>query len=139
MRRGAIAGTAAALAWAAAEPLLRRAFGTEYTDSRLVGRLVTTGRLWPLAGLAVHTLNGAAFGALFARAGGRGWKQGVAAAEVENVLLWPGMALADRYHPDRKSGRWAPIVPSARVFGQEVAAHALFGAVLGTLLAERGY
>src|SRR5919199_387634 len=57
MRGGASVGPAAALVWAAAEPLLRRAFGTEYTDSRLVGRLGTTGRLRPLAGPALPTPN----------------------------------------------------------------------------------
>jgi hypothetical protein len=137
MRRGASAGIAAALVWAATEPLARRAFGTQYTDSRLVGRLVTTGRLWPLAGIAVHTLNGAAFGAVFARAGGRGWKHGVAAAELENGVLWPAMAIIDRYHPDRRSGYWPPLVSNGRVFAQEAVLHALFGAVLGALLSDR--
>jgi hypothetical protein len=136
MRRGAVAGVVAALAWAAAEPLVRRVFATEYTDSRLVGRLVTTRGAWPLAGLAVHTLNGALFGAVFARAGGHGWKQGVAAAELENVLLWPGMALMDRCHPDRRSGRWPPLLLNGRVFVQEAAVHALFGTVLGALLSD---
>ena len=78
-------------------------------------------------------VNGALFGAVFARAGGRGWRQGLAAAQVENMLLWPAMAVVDRLHPDRRSGTWPPLVVNARVFGYEVAVHALFGVVLGAL------
>jgi hypothetical protein len=55
------------------------------------------------------------------------------AAEAENLALWPGMALVDRYHPDRRSGAWPPLLRNGRVFAQEVAVHALFGAVLGAL------
>jgi hypothetical protein len=138
IRRGAFAGAISAYLWAAAEPFLSPISGTSYTDVRLLGRLVTRGRLWPLAGLALHVGNGAGFGALFAWAGGRGWKRGVAAAEAENALLWVGMAVVDRVHPDRKSGEWPPLLRNGRVFAQEAAAHALFGAVLGALLARDG-
>ncbi len=134
--RGARAGILAAAVWAAAELPGRRISGTSYMDVRLLGRLVTRGRLWPLAGLVLHLGNGAAFGALFERAGGRGWKQGVAAAEAENALLWVGMVVVDRVHPDRRSGEWPPLLTNARVLAQEAAAHALFGAVLGLRLAR---
>jgi hypothetical protein len=46
------------------------------------------------------------------------------------------MALVDRYHPDRRSGAWPPLLLNRRVFGQEVAVHVLFGAVLGALVRE---
>ena len=134
MARGALAGIAAAAAWAVAEPVAQAVFRTPYSDLRLLGRAVTRGRLWPFAGLALHLGNGAVFGALFERAGGRGWKQGMLAAQVENVGLWPGMTLVDRLHPDRRSGAWPPLLGSARVFAYEAAVHALFGAVLGALL-----
>ena len=72
MRRGALAGIAAAATWAALEPPLGRLLRTPYSDVRLLGAPITTGRLWPVAGLAVHLGNGAVFGAegagLFARA-----------------------------------------------------------------------
>ena len=134
MGRGAAAGTVAAAVWAAAEPLAGRLLGTPYSDVRLLGRLVTRGRFWRPAGLALHLANGAAFGAAFERLGGRGWKQGVLAAQVENVGLWPGMALVDRIHPDRKRGTWAPLLRSGRVFAYEALVHALYGAVLGALV-----
>lgn len=44
------------------------------------------------------------------------------------------MAVVDRYHPDRRDGAWPPLLHSRRVFAQEVAAHAIFGAVLGGLV-----
>jgi hypothetical protein len=76
------------------------------------------------------------FGACFERLGGRGPLQGVLAAQVENVAFWPAMAVVDRIHPDRRSGAWPPLLPNGRVFAYEVAAHALFGAVLGLLLPQ---
>jgi hypothetical protein len=131
--RGALAGAAAAAVWAAAEPGARRLFGTPYSDVRLLGAMVTRRRAWPLVGVALHVANGAAFGAAFARLGGHGIAQGVLAAEAESLALWPGMALVDRYHPDRRSGAWPPLLGNRRVFAQEVAVHALFGTVLGVL------
>ncbi len=131
--RGAVAGAAAAAVWAAAEPLAARAFGTDFSDVRLLGRLVSR-RRWAAAGVAVHIANGAAFGAVFAGTGGRGPRAGLALAMVETLATWPGMALLDRVHPDRRSGRWPALVSDRRVFAQEVAMHALFGVVLGLLV-----
>lgn len=137
MRRGALAGMAAATAWAAAEPALQRVFGTPYSDVRLLGGAVTRGPLWRPIGFSAHLANGVAFGALFERLGGRGWKQGLLAAQVESAGLWPGMALVDRFHPDRKSGAWPRLLTNRRIFAYEVATHALFGVVLGALLRDR--
>jgi hypothetical protein len=128
---------AAAAAWAASEPLLQRVFRTSYSDVRLLGRAVTRGRAWPAAGIAMHLLNGAAFGVAWERLGGRGWKSGVVAAQVENLVFWaPGMAVVDRYHPERRTGALPSLLRNKRVFGYEVATHALFGAVLGLLTAD---
>lgn len=127
----------AAGAWAAAEPLARRFFRTPYSDVRLLGAVVTRGPRWRPVGLAMHLANGAVFGALFERAGGRGVGQGVLAAQIENLALWPGMALVDRIHPDRRSGVWPPLFLNGRVFAQEAATHTLFGAILGARLSSR--
>jgi hypothetical protein len=133
-----VPGIAAAAVWAAAEPLVGRALGVPwYSDARLVGRTLTSGPHWRPLGIAIHLANGALFGAVFARLGGRGWKQGVLAAEVESALLWPGMAVIDRIHHDRRSGEWPPLFGSRRVFAYEVMVHAAFGAVLGALLSGR--
>jgi hypothetical protein len=112
---------------------LQRIFGTEYSDVRLLGRVATRGRAWPVAGLAVHLANGAVFGAAFEKAGLGGVRAGVAAAQIENAALWPAMAVVDRIHPDRRDGTWPPLLTNKRVAAYEVAAHALFGAVLGAL------
>ena len=82
----------------------------------------------------MHLANGALFGTQFERRGWRGWKRGLAIAELENALLWPGMAIVDRLHPDRRSGAWPPLVRNGRVFAYEATLHALFGVVLGALL-----
>ena len=134
MRRGVLAGAAAAAAWGAAEPLAQRVFRTPYSDVRLLGATVTRGPAWPLVGLAIHVVNGAVFGAMFERFGGRGWKHGLLAAEAENLVLWPALAVVDRFHPDRQSGAWPPLRRSWRVLAYEISVHALFGVVLGALL-----
>jgi hypothetical protein len=131
--RAALAGATAAAAWAAAEPALGRIFGTPYSDVRLLGAPLSR-RRWRLAGTAIHLANGAAAGVAFHRSGLRGWKAGVAAAQLESAALWPGMAVVDRLHPDRRSGAWPPLLLNRRVFAQEVAAHALFGVILGALV-----
>jgi hypothetical protein len=133
--RAALAGVTAAAAWAAAEPTLGHLFQTAYSDVRLLGVLVSR-RRWRVAGTIVHLGNGAAAGVAFRRLGLRGWRAGVAAAQIEGAALWPGMLLVDRYHPDRREGSWPPLAANPRVFAQEVAAHALFGAVLGALLRD---
>ena len=137
--RAALAGIAAAAFWAAAEPALRRLLRTPYTDVRLLGAPLSR-RHWRAVGTAVHLANGAAAGIAFRRLGLQGWRQGVAAALLENTVVWPGMAVVDRLHPDRRSGAWPPLLRNGRVFAQETAVHALFGAVLGSLLrdGERG-
>jgi hypothetical protein len=131
--RAALAGTTGAAAWAAAEPLAQRVFRTSYSDVRALGAPVSR-RHWRAAGLVIHLANGAAAGVAFDRLGLRGWKAGVAAFQVETILTWPLMTLVDRYHPDRRDGTWPPLLWNRRVFAQEVAVHALFGALLGAAL-----
>jgi hypothetical protein len=134
--RAALAGMAAAAVWIAAEPIAQRVFRTTYSDVRLLGAPLTR-RHWRVAGTAVHLANGAVAGILFRRSGLRGPRDGMLAAVAENVVLWPGMAVVDRFHPDRRSGAWPPLFGNGRVFAQETAVHTLFGAVLGALVRDR--
>jgi hypothetical protein len=136
--RGALAGAAAAAVWAAAEPLGRRLLRppSTYSDLRLLGRPLSRAR-WHPVGFAFHLVNGAAFGIAFRAFGGCGWRRGLAVAQAENVLLWPGMVVVDRFHPDRRSGAWPPLLLNGRVFAYEVAMHAVFGVTLGLLLSRR--
>ena len=135
--RGAAAGVVAAAAWIAAEPVAQRLFGTTYRDVRLLGRPVSQ-RHWRAAGTAIHLANGAAAGFAFERLGLRGWKSGVAVFQAGDLATWPLMAAVDRWHPDRRSGAWPPLSRNGRVFAQEAAVHAVFGAVLGLLCRPRG-
>ena len=132
--RGAAAGAIAAAAWAAGEPVLGRLLRTPYSDVRLLGRLVTRNRAWPMAGAALHLVNGAAFGTAFELAGLKGVKAGVTAAQAENLALWPAFAVLDRVHPDRRDGSWPPLLRNRRIALYEVIVHALFGSILGALV-----
>ena len=123
----------AAAVWVAAEPIGQRVFRTSYSDVRLLGALLTSSGPWRRVGIVVHLANGALFGAIFGRMGGGGWRQGLISAELENLVLWPTMAVVDRIHPDRRSESWPPLVSSPRVFAYEATMHALFGVVLGLL------
>lgn len=125
----------AAAAWAAAEPLARPLHGTSYSDVRLLGRPLSR-RRWRLAGTAVHLANGAAAGVVLHRLGVRGPRRAVALFQAESVALWPLMAAVDRWHPDRRSGAWPPLLRNGRVFAYEAAMHLVFGAVLGVLLRD---
>jgi hypothetical protein len=130
--RGIPAGIVAAGVWAAAEPVLGRAFGVPwYSDRRLLGGLLRVG---PEAAIAIHLLNGALFGVTFERLGLRGPRSGILVSQAESLGLWVFMALVDRVHEDRRSGAWPPLSRNARVFAYEATAHALFGAVLGGLV-----
>jgi hypothetical protein len=128
-----LAGAVAAGVWAAAESALGRIFRTSYSDVKLLGGVTGTS---PPAALALHLANGAVFGAVFERLGWRGPLRGALAAQAENLLLWPGMVVAQRVHPACRSGEWPPLFTNARVFAYEATVHGLFGAVLGLLLAQ---
>jgi hypothetical protein len=131
--QAALAGIAAAAAWVTVEPASRRLLGGPHRELRLVGRLLAPESLWKPVGLAVHLANGAAFGLAFERLGGRGVRQAVVAAQLENAVLWPTMAIVDQLHPDIRDGTWPGLAGNPRALGQEIAGHAVFGIVLGLL------
>jgi hypothetical protein len=130
---GALAGALAAAVWAAQQPLDKRAFRSRYDDVELLGKLITRGRWWPLAGLALHLANGAAFGAGYALVRPRlptaGWASGLVVAQVEHAGLWPLGRLTDRHHPARRE--LPRLTADRRAFAQATWRHALFGIVLG--------
>ncbi|HEY6016881.1 MAG TPA: hypothetical protein VIU16_08860 [Gaiellaceae bacterium] len=132
--RGALAGAVAGIAWTAVEPLLQREFGSPYSDPGLVAGLVAHGRGRRLLEYATQAGGGAAFGAAFARLGGRGIENGVAAALAENAALWPAVAVVQRFHPDVRSGRWPKPFADPRSIQVSFAGHAIFGILLGALL-----
>ena len=135
--RSALAGSVAALVWAAQEPLDQRVLGCDYSDVAVLGKGVTRGRHWRAAGLAFHVANGAAFGLAYHEArrllpvDARRLAVGMALAE--HVALYPLCSLVDRYHPARGQPGVPPLLTNGRAFAQATWRHALFGAVLGRL------
>jgi len=123
---GVLAGAVAAGVWAVQQPLDKRAFGSDYDDVELLGKLVTRDSGWQAAGLAIHLANGAAFGAVYALLRplfpGPPQVAGVAAGLGEHLATWPFTALIDR-----------KLVGDRRAFAQSAWRHALFGLVLGEL------
>jgi hypothetical protein len=132
---GALAGATAAAVWAAQQPLDKRVFRCDYDDVELLGKFVTHGSGWQAAGLGLHVLNGAAFGAVYALlrplVPGPPLATGVAAAIGEHLALWPLGALVDRCHPAR--ARLEPLAGNRRAFAQAGWRHLLFGIVLAEL------
>ena len=132
---GAIAGGAAAAVWAAQQPADKRAFQSGYDDVELLGKLVTRGDAWPVAGLALHLQSGAVFGAVYSQLRpflpGPQIARALTMAMAEHVALWPLGRLVDRYHPARK--QLTPLTGNPRAFAQAAWRHFLFGLVLGEL------
>ena len=138
MRRslnGALAGAAAAGVWAGQQPLDKRVFCYGYDDVELLGKLVTRGRAWPAAGVALHLAAGGLFGAAYAQLRPLLPAPPLASATVlsmvENFGLWPLGALVDRHHPARRE--LSPLAGARRALGQATWRHLLFGLVLGEL------
>jgi hypothetical protein len=132
-----MAGAVAATVWAAVEPLDRRVFGCDYSDVALLGKAMTRSRAWPVAGVAVHALNGVVFGLAFdaARRVTRAPKRPLALTMslTEHLTLWPLGALSDRFHPARGQPGVPRLIGNRRAFAQATFRHAVFGLVLGRL------
>ena len=132
---GALAGAIAATAWAAGQPLDKRLLAYRYDDVELLGKLVTRGRAWPLAGLALHAANGAVFGAVYVQVKpflpGPPLARAMLAGMAENLALFPLGRLVDQYHPARDE--LPALRGSGRALAQATWRHLLFSAVLGEL------
>jgi hypothetical protein len=137
MRREALAGAAAATVWGLLEPLDRRLFRCDYSDIALLGKAVTRGRDWRVAGFALHAFNGAvfglAYGALRRRVRVPPRRLAVAMALAEHVGLYPLAYFVDRFHPARGEEGVPPLLTNGRAFGQATMRHLAFGIVLGRL------
>ncbi len=130
---GAIAGAVGAAVWAAQERVDQQLFGVPYSDVELLGKVVTRGPSWPAAGVALHILNGAIFGAAYANA--RPFAPvpavgtGIAAGLAECFATWPLTRFVPAVHP---AGEELPALWGNRpALAQAVWRHAVFGAVLG--------
>jgi hypothetical protein len=133
--RGALAGAAAAVVWAAQQPLDRRVFRHPYDDTELLGRLVVRSGGWQAAGMGLHLLNGAVLGAAYANVAPSlpvpPLLRGPLAGLAEHLATWPGTAVVERVHPAR--AELPQLWGSSRAFAQSAWRHVLFGFVLGEL------
>jgi hypothetical protein len=133
--RGALAGAAAAGVWSAQSPLDVRVFGVDYYDEALLGKAVTRGPASPVVGVALHLLNGALFGAIYAQVAPRlplpSWAKGPLAGLAEHLATWPLTALVPRVHP--AAGELPKLWGSRAAFAQATYRHLLFGLLLGEL------
>jgi hypothetical protein len=139
--RSAAAGAAAATLWALQEPLDQRLLHCDYSDVALLGKAVTRGPGWRVAGVAIHAMNGVIFGLAFHelrrrfRLDSRRLALGMALAE--HVSLYPLSYFIDRYHPARGEPGIPPLLTNPRAFIQASWRHTLFGLVLGRLSRPR--
>jgi hypothetical protein len=135
--RSAAAGAAAATLWGLAEPLDRRLLRCDYSDVALLGKAVTGGERWRLAGFALHAANGAVFGIAFEAARRRTRldprRLALGLALAEHVALYPLSLLVDRHHPRRGEPGIPPLLTNGRAFTQAAWRHAVFGVALGRL------
>src|SRR5436305_9021107 len=103
--RSALGGAAAATVWAALEPIDMLLLRNDYCDVALLGKAVTRSRWWPVAGLAIHAANGAAFGLVFdelrRRAAIPPRRLAIGLALAEHTLLFPIGHVVDRVHLER--------------------------------------
>jgi hypothetical protein len=135
--RAAAAGAAAATVWGLLEPLDQRLLCCDYSDVTVLGKGVTRGRHWRLAGFTLHAVNGAVFGVVFdelrkrVRVSPRRLAVGLALAE--HLSLYPLCYFIDRHHPARGEPGVPPLLGNPRAFAQATWRHAVFGTVLGRL------
>jgi hypothetical protein len=135
--RAAAAGAAAAAVWGLLEPLDQRLLRCDYSDVAVLGKGVTRGRHWRLAGFALHAANGAVFGVVFdelrkrVRVSPRRLAVGLAVAE--HLSLYPLCYFIDRHHPARGEPGVPPLLGNPRAFAQATWRHVVFGTVLGRL------
>jgi hypothetical protein len=136
--RGAMAGAAAAAVWGAQQPLDKRVFGVDYDDAELLGSALTRERGTPATfavGHALHVLNGAVFGAVYAAAspavGGPGALRGALAGLGEHAATWPLTRFLGSAHPVGKE--FPQLWGDRRALAQATWRHLLFGTLLGVI------
>ena len=131
------AGAAAATVWGLLESVDQRLLRYDYSDIAVLGKAVTRGPHWRLAGFALHAANGAVFGLAFDKLRRRlptnPRRLAVSLALAEHLTLYPLCYFVDQYHPARGEPGIPPLLSNPRAFVQATWRHALFGAVLGRL------
>jgi hypothetical protein len=138
--RSAAAGAIAAAAWSLQEPLDQWLFRCDYSDIAVLGKGITGGPRWRVAGFAFHIVNGALFGIAYEEARRRmsirPRRLAMSMALAEHASLYPLCYFIDRFHPASGEQGVPPLLTNARAFAQATWRHALFGFLLGRLSAN---
>jgi len=108
----------------------------DYSDVALLGKWVTRSAAWPVAGVAMHTANGAVFALALQAVRRRRPVSAVAFALAEHLTLFPLGFVVDRMHPARGEAGLASLF-TWRAFAQATVRHAVFGALVDLLGEER--
>jgi hypothetical protein len=109
-------------------------------DLYMLGRMVTSSRRFVRpVGLAMHLMNSAIFGLVYAlvahdRLPGPPWLRGVTLANIENAALY-SLAHIEHHHPGVRNGE-LDSYRTRTAFLQNIARHIAFGAVLGAAYAR---
>jgi len=136
------AGALAATVWGLQEPLDQRLFRCDYSDIALLGKGLTRGPRWRLAGFVLHAVNGALFGLAYHEARRRSSvhprRLALGLALTEHAALYPLCYFVDRFHPVRGEAGVPPLLTNPRAFAQATWRHVLFGVLLGHLASAGG-
>lgn len=137
---GAVAGIAAAGAYALEQEVDLRAFKYPTDDRLLLGRVMTKDNEHAKTiGMAMHMMNGAAVGIVYVffmepRLPGPPLAKGLTFAMAETIALFPLMSLG-KFHPAIQDGSLASYWTKTG-FAQQVLRHVAFGALLGPITAQ---
>lgn len=138
-----LAGGVASSGFLVTQAVDQRLTGGGYDDLLLWGGLLSRDPARQrLLGAGVHFALGVALAAIYDALlpllpDLPGPVRGMLFAQVENTLAYPGVPWINRRHPEVRSGRLASLT-SPRYWLLETIRHAVYGALLGTLLPGRG-
>lgn len=136
--RAGIAGTVAATLYAVEMYADMHLTGSRFDDIQLIESAIHRRAVHPpLLGWALHLLNGAALGEIYAglaepRLPGPRWLRGLLFGHVFLLVAWPTTPLVDRFHPLIQAGE-LPRLFRPLPFVQNLARHTVFGLALGLL------
>lgn len=140
--RAALAGVVASAAYAAEMYMDMAVTGSRLDDVQLLEGAIRGKRARvPVLGMALHLLNGAALGEIYAaiaapRLPGPRWLKGILFGALFLAAVWPTVPLLDRIHPLIKTGE-LPLFNRPGAVGQNIARHLVFGVVLALLYNPR--
>lgn len=140
--RAAISGAVASAAYALEMYLDIAVTGSRFDDVQLVESAIRGQASGvPVLGMAIHLLNGAALGEVYATVAepllpGSSWVKGLLFGELFLLAAWSAVPVIDRFHPLIRSGEM-PRLAQRITFAQNVARHTVFGFVLGVLYRGR--